>query len=98
MFIAVINENFDVVEEAKKSKQATSFWASQQPQDMAPRWTRFLNPYRWIKAKPKALAVDNLPSNLVLPVQQSLVEDDGMSTKTRVSFGKKQSLCEYSFG
>jgi voltage-dependent calcium channel len=79
MFIAVINENFDVVEEAKKAKQATSFWAAQQPRDERASWMRHLNPYRWLRANPKALAVEHLPSNLVLPMQQALVEEDTAS-------------------
>lgn len=75
MFIAVINENFDVAEEQKRSRQATHFWATQRPQQARAAWIRRLNPYRWFAAKPKAIAVDQLPSNLVLPMQKSLVQD-----------------------
>lgn len=75
MFIAVINENFDVAEEQKRSRQASHFWAAQRPQKARAPWIRRMNPYRWFEAKPKAIAVDQLPSNLVLPMQKSLVQD-----------------------
>nr|GAT59750.1 predicted protein [Mycena chlorophos] len=76
MFIAVINENFDVAEEAKKGKQATSYWEeSHRPTAAHVSWIRKLNPYRWIRANPVEVKVEGLPSNLVLPMQKSLVED-----------------------
>lgn len=75
MFIAVINENFDVAEEHKRSRQASHFWAAQRPEKARAPWVRRLNPYRWFQARPKAIAVDQLPSGLVLPMQKSLVQD-----------------------
>ncbi|KAI0086810.1 Ion transport protein-domain-containing protein [Irpex rosettiformis] len=81
MFIAVINENFDVAEEHKRSRQASHFWAAQRPEKARAAWVRRLNPYRWFAAKPKAIAVDQLPSNLVLPMQKSLVQDYTFSKK-----------------
>ncbi|KXN82493.1 Calcium-channel protein cch1 [Leucoagaricus sp. SymC.cos] len=77
MFIAVINENFDVAEEAKKSKQASNFWAMQKAREGKPSWMRVLNPYRWFKASPVTVRVDELPSGLVLPMQKNLVVDYG---------------------
>ena len=74
MFIAVINENFDVAEESKRSRQASHYWASHRPQQVRAGWVRKLNPYRWLKAQPKAIEVE-LPSNLVLPMQKALVQD-----------------------
>ena len=74
MFIAVINENFDVAEESKRSRQASHYWASHRPQQVRAGWVRKLNPYRWFKAQPKAIEVE-LPSNLVLPMQKALVQD-----------------------
>ncbi|EKM51356.1 uncharacterized protein PHACADRAFT_263446 [Phanerochaete carnosa HHB-10118-sp] len=85
MFIAVINENFDVAEEQKRSQQASHFWAAQRPQKARAPWIRRMNPYRWFKAKPKAIAVDQLPSNLVLPMQKSLVQDYGLPFRDRRS-------------
>ncbi|KAF8063493.1 Ion transport protein-domain-containing protein [Lyophyllum atratum] len=75
MFIAVINENFEVAEESKKGQQATKYWASHQAQQGSAAWLRKFNPYRWVKANPVKVKVENLPANLVLPMQKSLVQD-----------------------
>jgi hypothetical protein len=75
MFIAVINENFDIAEEAKKGRQASHYWASQRQENIHTSWMKKLNPYRWFAPAPKAIAVDNLPSSLVLPMQKALVQD-----------------------
>ena len=85
MFIAVINENFDVAEEQKRSRQASHFWAAQRPQKARAAWIRRMNPYRWFEAKPKAIAVDQLPANLVLPMQKSLVQDYTFGIRDRRS-------------
>lgn len=78
MFIAVINENFEIAEESKRSQQASHYWASHQPHETQIPWLRRLNPYMWLKAQPKAIAVEQLPSSLVLPMQKTLVEDFGL--------------------
>ena len=78
MFIAVINENFEVAEEQKKAKQASHYYNQQKAQDVSAAWLRRLNPYRWVKANPETAKV-NLPSNLVLPMQKSLVQDISMT-------------------
>ncbi|OJA17446.1 hypothetical protein AZE42_05939 [Rhizopogon vesiculosus] len=79
MFIAVINENFSVAEETKKDKQASDYWAQHHPQQVTHNsWTRKLNPYRWLKPDPVRVKVENLPSNLVLPIQKTLVQDYGV--------------------
>ena len=75
MFIAVINENFDVAEEVKKGRQASHYWASQRQEKAQVSWMKKFNPYRWFAPAPKAIAVDNLPSSLVLPMQKALVQD-----------------------
>jgi hypothetical protein len=77
MFIAVINENFEVAEEAKKGKQATHFLNQNQAEEASAPWLRRLNPYRWVKANPVTVKVENLPSNLVLPMQKALIQDFG---------------------
>ncbi|KAF9005006.1 Ion transport protein-domain-containing protein [Cyathus striatus] len=74
MFIAVINENFEVAEEAKKGKQASNYLAAQKARVGEVSWFRRLNPYRWVKANPNTIKVENLPANLVLPVQKSMVQ------------------------
>lgn len=77
MFIAVINENFDIAEEAKRGRQASHYWAAQQPQKSQTTWYTFMNPYKWFKPSPKAIAVENLPSNLVLPMQKAVMQGYG---------------------
>lgn len=89
LFIAVINENFDVAEEVKRGKQATNYYAMQQPVEASPAWLRRLNPYRWFKANPKSIAVENLPSNLILPMQKAVIQDstfnpDSSATSVRI--------------
>ncbi|KAG6853800.1 hypothetical protein C0991_001250 [Blastosporella zonata] len=74
MFIAVINENFEVAEELKKGEQASKYWASHQSQQGSASWLRRFNPYRWVRPNPVKVKVD-LPANLVLPMQKSLVQD-----------------------
>ncbi|KAI9461510.1 Ion transport protein-domain-containing protein [Russula earlei] len=73
MFIAVINENFSIAEEAKRGQQADHYFQTQQ-QSWAP-WIHKLNPYRWFKSSPSAVGVENLPSNLVLPIQKAVIQD-----------------------
>ena len=76
LFIAVINENFDVAEEAKKGQQASKYWEeTQRPTAGHSSWMRKFNPYRWIRANPVEVKVEGLPSNLALPMQKSLVDD-----------------------
>ena len=92
MFIAVINENFEVAEEQKKSKQTSHFYRQQKARLGTVTWLRRLNPYRWIKASPVTVKVENLPSNLVLPMQKVLVQDkysrlDAVRTAAAVSLG-----------
>ena len=81
MFIAVINENFEIAENSKKSRQASRYWAAHRPQETHMPWLRRLNPYRWIKAQPKAIAVEQLPSDLILPMQKTLVDAYPMQEK-----------------
>ena len=98
MFIAVINENFDVAEESKRSRQAKHYWASHRPEQARAPWVRRLNPYRWFPAKPKAVAVEQLPSNLVLPMQKTLIQDYDLPKKEGkpAKEGKKGGPGHYS--
>ncbi|KDR66929.1 hypothetical protein GALMADRAFT_258813 [Galerina marginata CBS 339.88] len=79
MFIAVINENFEVAEEQKKSKQASDYYSQRKARHGSVTWLRRLNPYRWVKANPETAKVSNLPSNLILPMQKTLVQDYSLS-------------------
>ncbi|KAJ3710963.1 hypothetical protein C8R42DRAFT_596461 [Lentinula raphanica] len=88
MFIAVINDNFEVAEEQKRSQQASHYWSTHQVQAGKATWVRRLNPYRWFKANPVKVKVENLPSSLVLPMQQALVSDCLHSRPVQVSITK----------
>ena len=77
LFIAVINENFEVAEEIKHSRQYDRFRANAAPTAARIMWLEKLNPYRYFKANPEAVIVDNLPQSLVLPIQRSVVQNAG---------------------
>ena len=99
MFIAVINENFEVAEEQKKGKQTTNFYSQQKARHGTVTWLRRLNPYRWIKASPVTVKVDNLPSNLVLPMQKVLVQEKSTRVDSvRIAVSLQSLLFFCSFG
>jgi hypothetical protein len=75
MFIAVINENFSVAEEVKRSQQAKDYYREAESDRSRASWISRFNPYRWLKPSPRAIAVENLPSDLVLPMQEAVVQD-----------------------
>ncbi|KAH8919447.1 hypothetical protein BT69DRAFT_1246450 [Atractiella rhizophila] len=75
MFIAVINESFSVAEEQKREAQRKAFVEGQQPSQLEKNWFTRFNPYRYFKPKPKAVAVENIPSSLVLPMKKNVVRD-----------------------
>ncbi|CAG8487610.1 8970_t:CDS:10 [Diversispora eburnea] len=71
-YIAVSNsENFEIVEEEKHLKQIQAFKQKSVPSvdkdDVMYRW----NFYRYFESKPKAISVDSIPSNLILPTQKN---------------------------
>lgn len=70
MFIAVINEGFAITEKEKHKAQLQAFVKRTQPQAPTVNWISRINPYRYIKARPGILTVDNLPTNLALPNAQ----------------------------
>ncbi|CAG8482061.1 10486_t:CDS:10, partial [Acaulospora colombiana] len=75
MFVAVIAENFEIAEEEKHKRQVQAFRQKSDPsikkEEAIYRW----NFYRYFKAKPKAIAVESIPSNLILQTQKSRVWD-----------------------
>lgn len=75
MFIAVINENFEVAEEQKRAQQVHAYIRQAEPTATTINWIERLNPYRKMKANPKAINVDALPDNLVLPMKKSIVRE-----------------------
>jgi hypothetical protein len=91
MFIAVINENFEIAKEAKRSQQVGHYFQTAQGPDKTwGPWMHRLNPYRWLKYSLRAIVVESLPAHLVLPMQKALVQDYGLRMPerrpTRVSF------------
>ena len=97
MFIAVINENFQVAEEQKKSKQASQYYNQQKARQGTTSWFRSLNPYRWIKANPETAKVANLPSNLILPIQKTLVQDYNLTRSSSQAKSSKVGRLSSSF-
>jgi hypothetical protein len=74
MFIAVINESFAIAEEQKHKAQVQAFVKRSEPEAVRIGWFTKWNPYRHMKPKPRAVAVDNIPQNLVLPMQKAAVK------------------------
>lgn len=86
LFIAVINENFDVAEEKKREQQVAEHIANTQTTAGRFAWVSRLNPYKYTKSNPKAIVVDNLPPNLVLPMQKAVVQDPRTRRQTVALF------------
>ena len=59
------------------------YFRTQEPDKNRQTWVRKLNPYRWFDPSPRAIVVENLPSNLVLPMQKALVQDYGLPVPER---------------
>ncbi|ORY24315.1 high-affinity cell membrane calcium channel [Naematelia encephala] len=83
MFIAVINENFQVAEEQKRKQQIEAFIRKSEPQSVHVSWIDRLNPYRLMAPRHDAVKVDTLPANLVLPLRQSIGPDVGVGVIQR---------------
>lgn len=86
MFIAVINENFEMAEDLKRKEQIEAFVRKTEPNHNAATWVERLNPYRLIKAHHKAVKVDKLPPNLILPLKQSIGADVGAPVRTALGY------------
>ncbi|KAI9434936.1 hypothetical protein H4582DRAFT_2080177 [Lactarius indigo] len=65
IFIAAINKNFSVAEEAKCSHQVSPYFRMQEPGKHRSAWVRELIPYWWFRPSPWAIIVENLPKTLV---------------------------------
>ncbi|KAI8983763.1 Ion transport protein-domain-containing protein [Pilobolus umbonatus] len=75
MFIAVLMENFEIVEDDKRKRQVLHYM--KKTEDVLDK-TNVVNPwniYRFFKPKPKGLDIKNIPYNLVLTVQKSIVQE-----------------------
>lgn len=75
MFIAVLMENFETAEEEKRMRQIDQYARHQEHVEkndpVISRW----NIYRYFRAKPKGVNVDNMPTNLVLPAKKTVIRD-----------------------
>jgi hypothetical protein len=76
MFIAIIMENFETAEEEKRQRQVQDYLQRNDTMkiDDAPIASRW-NVFRYLKARPKGLAVDHMPSSLVLPTKKEFVRE-----------------------
>jgi hypothetical protein len=88
MFVAVINENFQVAEEQKRKRQVEDFIRRGEPRSAHVSWIDRLNPYRLMKAKPSAVRVQALPEALVLPLKQNVGDVGHASDRAVVTSGQ----------
>ena len=78
MFIAVINENFSVAEEAKRKMQESSR-SEQRSQTTSSRWANMLNPYTWLRSESTTVDARNASSTLILAEEETLVQQSPLS-------------------
>ncbi|KAG8215839.1 Ion transport protein-domain-containing protein [Butyriboletus roseoflavus] len=79
MFIAVINENFSVAEEAKRKMQESNY-SEQLRQTTSNRWISKLNPYLMLGTKSTTVNAENPSSTSVLAEEETLVRHDPLPT------------------
>ena len=89
MFIAVINENFSVAEEAKRKMQESNY-REQNHQTTSNRWMNMLNPYLWLGTKSTTVNGENPSSISVLAEEETLVRQGPLPTHHR--FGQVSSI------
>lgn len=93
LFIAVINEGFAVAEDEKHKQQLERFVKRSQAKTEAPSWMDKMNPYNYVKARPKALAPGTLPANLALPLRKAVVRDLANDGSEVVRFACLVRIC-----
>lgn len=64
-----------MAEEQKRAQQVHAFIRRAEPAAATLSWIDRLNPYRRMKANPRAINVQALPENLVLPLKKSVVRE-----------------------
>lgn len=90
-------QNFAIAEEQKRKQQLQAFIHRAEAPSAHASWIERLNPYRLMRAHHRAVKVDTLPPNLILPLKQnvgidvsnvssSLPMDDGKGTKGAVKW------------
>ncbi|KAN0082765.1 hypothetical protein V8E55_008560 [Tylopilus felleus] len=88
MFIAVINENFSVAEEAKRGMQATSH-SEQHSRSTISRWTSLLYPYLWLRPKSTRVTAESPSSTSVLGEAEVFVQQSPLPTDHGPEFSQK---------
>lgn len=88
MFIAVINEGFEVAEEEKQKQQLERFVKRSKAQSPTPTWMEKLNPYNHVKARAVDVNTGVLASTLTLPMRK----DEYISSETQSIFKVAQSV------
>ncbi|RKP08010.1 Ion transport protein-domain-containing protein [Thamnocephalis sphaerospora] len=75
LFVAVLLENFEMDTKAKRALQITQFLEKQEQHDhySSGGLLSKLNPYMYMKPKPRLLRVNNMPKGIVAQVRKSLV-------------------------
>lgn len=66
-----------MAEEQKRKEQIESFIRKTEPASAHVSWVERWNPYRLIKGRHKAVKIDTVPQNLILPLKQSIGADVG---------------------
>lgn len=68
-------QNFEVAEEQKRARQFDAYLRKTEPRSTRVNWLDKWNPYRFVKSNPKSVAVESMPSGLVLPLKKAIVQD-----------------------
>ncbi|KAI9598651.1 Ion transport protein-domain-containing protein [Syncephalis fuscata] len=75
LFVAVLLENFELDEEEKRARQIVNFLSKREKREQYITGGLFskLNPYLYMKPKPRLLQVSNLPKGMQAQVRKSMV-------------------------
>ncbi|KIO32428.1 hypothetical protein M407DRAFT_214388 [Tulasnella calospora MUT 4182] len=86
-------QNFEVAEEQKRARQFDAYLRKTEPSSTQVNWMEKWNPYRFVKAAPKSVAVETMPSGLVLPLKKAIVQDSRGRRQ-----GSRASISQFPFG
>ncbi|KAH7099033.1 Ion transport protein-domain-containing protein [Auriculariales sp. MPI-PUGE-AT-0066] len=73
LFVAVINENFQIAEEIKQGRQFDRFRQKAEPEEARVGWLDRINPYNWFRAAPESVNVSDLGQN-ALPIRIAVMQ------------------------
>ena len=77
LFIAVINENFQVAEEIKQGRQFDRFRQKAEPEEARLAWLERINPYKWFRPAPESVNISDLGHN-ALPIRMAVIQHTGI--------------------